>query len=212
MKNFSSDEIKKLFKKIPHFITNYSKNEVVAVEDSSCSKIGIVLSGSIEIQKLYVSGKIITLGKLIEGNIFGEVVIFSNKNTYPATVISSDNSSILFISKESTLKLCSISPIFLSNFMTLLSDKILFLNKKIKNMSYQTLRQKIVSYIIREYKIQKNLKIKLNITKKELASQLGIPRPSLSRELINMKNDNLIDMNKNIITIKNINSLYELFY
>lgn len=212
MKNFSSDGIKKLFKKIPHFITNYSKNEVVAVEDSSCSKIGIVLSGSIEIQKLYVSGKIITLGKLIEGNIFGEVVIFSNKNTYPATVISSDNSSILFISKESTLKLCSISPIFLSNFMTLLSDKILFLNKKIKNMSYQTLRQKIVSYIIREYKIQKNLKIKLNITKKELASQLGIPRPSLSRELINMKNDNLIDMNKNIITIKNINSLYELFY
>ncbi|WP_446899036.1 Crp/Fnr family transcriptional regulator [Clostridium sp. LBM24168] len=212
MKNFSDSEITSLLNKIPHTISNYSKDEVIAVEGSNCSRIGIVLDGNIEVQKLYASGKIVTISKLDKGNIFGEVIIFSNKNTYPATIISSNNSDIMFISKENILKLCSMYSIFLNNFMTLLSNKILMLNKKVKNMSYQTLRQKIASYLLEEYSSTKNLKIKLNITKKEMSNQLGIPRPSLSRELINMKNDNLIEMDKNIIIIKDIDSMNNLFY
>jgi CRP-like cAMP-binding protein len=94
--------------------------------------------------------------------------------------------------------------------MSLLSDKILMLNKKLKNISYETIRQKISSYILEEYHQQKNLKIYLNCTRKEMADQLGIPRPSLSRELINMKKDNLIDFNKNLIFIKDIDSLEDL--
>ncbi|MCH3963165.1 MAG: Crp/Fnr family transcriptional regulator [Clostridium sp.] len=212
MKNFSDSEIENLLAGLPLTVDSYSRNEVIAIEGSSCSKIGIILSGIVEVQKLYASGKIITMSSLSEGNIFGEVIIFSNRNTYPATIISSTSSNIMFISKESILKLCSMHSIFLNNFMTLLSDKILMLNKKVKNMSYQTLRQKIAAYLLEEYESQKSLRVKLNITKKELAGQLGVPRPSLSRELINMKNDNLIEMIKNTIIIKDIESIYNLFY
>ncbi|MBV4436970.1 Crp/Fnr family transcriptional regulator [Clostridium tyrobutyricum] len=210
MNNFTENNIKDLLSKINYIVKNYEKDEVIAIEDSHCAKIGILLDGNVEVQKIYASGKNITISKLNIGNIFGEVIIFSNKNKYPATIISSNNSKILFISKENILKLCSISPIFLNNFMALLSNKILMLNKKVKSMSYQTLRQKICFYIIEQYKFQNNSTIKLNMTKKEIAEQLGVPRPSLSRELINMKNENLIEMNKNTITIKDIDYMYEL--
>ena len=210
MKNFSENDIEKLLAKIEYTPRKYSKGQVIAIEESDCSKIGIVIDGNVEVQKTFSSGKVITLGILRESDIFGEVIIFSNRNTYPATITASSSTSVMFISKEDILKLCNIFPMFLKNFMSLLSDKILMLNKKLKNISYETIRQKISSYILEEYHQQKNLKIYLNCTRKEMADQLGIPRPSLSRELINMKKDNLIDFNKNLIFIKDIDSLEDL--
>lgn len=210
MKNFSENDIEKLLAKIEYTPRKYSKGEVIAIEELDCSKIGIVIDGNVEVQKTFSSGKVITLGILRESDIFGEVIIFSNRNTYPATITASSSTSVMFISKEDILKLCNIFPMFLKNFMSLLSDKILMLNKKLKNISYETIRQKISSYILEEYHQQKNLKIYLNCTRKEMADQLGIPRPSLSRELINMKKDNLIDFNKNLIFIKDIDSLEDL--
>lgn len=210
MNNFKEDDINELLKNMKYKLNNYSKNEVVALEGSDCTSIGIVIKGSVEVQKIYASGKTVTISKLIEGNIFGEVIIFSNRNTYPATITSTENSIVMFIGKEEILKQSSLNPNFLKNFMTLLSNKILMLNNKLKNISYQTIRQKIVSYLLDEYDAQKKLTLKLSCTKKELAEQLGIPRPSLSRELINMKDEGLLDFVKNDITICDIELLEEV--
>jgi CRP-like cAMP-binding protein len=212
MKGFSEDNIEETLKKVNYSINTYSKGEIIALEDSNCSSIGIVLKGSVEVQKIYASGKTITMSKLEVGNIFGEVIIFSNKNTYPATIAASEACNILFISKENILRLCSLSSTFLGNFMTLLSNKILMLNKKLRNISYQTIRQKIASYILDEYKSQSKLDISLKCTKKEMAEQLGIPRPSLSRELINMKDEGIIDLDKSIITIIDLESLENILF
>lgn len=212
MKNFSENEIKSFLEKVNYTFLSYSKGEIIAIEESNCSKIGIITSGTVEVQKIFSSGKVITIGSLKVSDIFGEVIIFSNRNTYPATITASSNADVMFISKEDILKLCNLFPVFLNNFMSLLSNKILMLNKKLKNISYETLRQKIASYILDEYSHQKKLDIILNYTRKEMAEQLGIPRPSLSRELVNMKKDNLIDFSKNHIIIKNVNNLEKLLF
>lgn len=47
-----------------------------------------------------------------------------------------------------------------------------------------------------QYRKQNSLTLKLNMSRQTLAEIFGIPRPSLSRELINMKNDKLIDVEK----------------
>lgn len=210
MKGFNENDIEDLLKSINYSVNCYSKGELIALEGSNCSNIGIILSGSVEIQKIYASGKTVTISKLNEGHIFGEVIIFSNRSTYPATISSPGNSKIMFISKENILKLSSINSKFLNNFMTLLSNKILMLNNKLRNISYQTIRQKIASYILEEYESQQKLQIKLSCTKKEMADQLGIPRPSLSRELINMKNEGIIDSVKDTITILDLELLEDV--
>ncbi|MCI1946291.1 Crp/Fnr family transcriptional regulator [Clostridium luticellarii] len=212
MKNFPENEIKSFLEKVNYTFLSYSKGEIIAIEESNCSKIGIITGGTVEVQKIFSSGKVITIGSLKVSDIFGEVIIFSNRNTYPATITASSNADVMFISKEDILKLCNLFPVFLNNFMSLLSNKILMLNKKLKNISYETLRQKIASYILDEYSHQKKLDIILNYTRKEMAEQLGIPRPSLSRELVNMKKDNLIDFSKNHIIIKNVNNLEKLLF
>ena len=44
-------------------------------------------------------------------------------------------------------------------------------------------------------------------TKTKLAENLGVPRPSLSREFINMKNDNLIDYTNDYVKLLDIQKL-----
>jgi CRP-like cAMP-binding protein len=206
-RDFSKEKIEYLLKNIDYKIINYSKDENIAFEGEKCTKIGIVIKGQVQVQKIYASGNTVTLTVLDSGHIFGEVIIFSDMNVYPSTITSYNNSQVMFISKQDIIKLCNLNSTILNNFMGLLSNKILMLNKKVTTMSYQTLRQKIASYILDEYSIQKSLTLTLPCSRKELAEQLGIQRPSLSRELTKMKEDSLIDFNKNTIKILNLEDL-----
>ncbi len=56
-------------------------------------------------------------------------------------------------------------------------------------------------------KIKKNLFIKLPFSRKKMAELLNIPRPSLSRELTNMRDEGIIDFDKNIIKIVDLDLL-----
>lgn len=208
--SITKDDLQKLLTNISINKSVFYKNETIALEGDNCSSIGIILSGKIEVKKLFSSGKSVTITTLSKGNIFGEVIIFSDKNTYPSTLSCTENSTVLFISKNDIFNLCNINKVFLNNFMSLLSNKILMLNKKLKNLSYDTIRAKIASYLLDLYKKQKSKSLIIPCSRKELADILGVPRPSLSRELINMKNDNLLEFNGRNVFINNIYLIEEL--
>ena len=106
--------------------------------------------------------------------------------------------------------MCSAYPKVLNNFMRLLSSKILLLNRKIKELSFETLRQKISNYLLSQYEIQKTTELTLPMSRKDLAEHLGVQRPSLSREFINMKEDGLINFNKRLVQIKDLDGLEDI--
>ena len=207
--NINNEEIEKLLSNIGYLVKSYKKGEIIANEEDDCSSLGFVLDGTIEIQRIYVSGKQITLKRLSSSEIFGEALIFSKKSKYPSTVISFTNSSILYISKADILKLCTMDERVLGNFMSELSNKILMLNSKIKSIAFKSIKHKVINFILEQYKNQKNETITLKESKEEIASSLGIPRPSLSRELMNLRDLNYIEFNRNTIKILNIEELEE---
>jgi CRP-like cAMP-binding protein len=214
-KELDSQEIQDILQKVRYSIHDNCKNCIscrtciLALEGDDCSSIGIVLQGNVEIQKHYPNGKIVSLSTLSEGHIFGEAIVFSSHHKYPATIVTMKNSKIIHISREDIIYMCSENSQILKNFMELLSSKILNLNKKITELSLETLRQKIIFYLLQQYKEQKNLKIRLSMSKKQLAEYLGVQRPSLSRELINMKNEGLISVDKDIIEIFDLETLQD---
>ena len=209
-KGMKNEYIENIIGNINYKIVNYNKGDIIAIEDSECPHIGIVLNGSIEIQRIYESGRSLTVQRFTEGSIFGEAIVFSEMKTYPATIISSSKSRIMFIKNEDIIELCSNDKIFLGNFMKLLSEKILMLNRKVKTISLCSIRQKIANFILEQVKIQKSERIKLNINKKELAEYLGVQRPSLSRELINMQDDGILEYDKNEFHVLDMYTLKEI--
>jgi len=210
--NVEEIKLQAIFKEINAKTETYLKNQTIALEGDPCTSIGIVLEGNIEIQKLFLSGKILTINKMSQGDIFGEVIVFSKLKVYPSSIVASSKSTVLFISRNDISRMCSVNTDVLINFMGLLSGKILMLNNKIKNLSFDTLREKICSYFMDEYQKQKSKEIILPLSRKEMAEYLGVQRPSLSREFINMKDEGLIDFERNNVTLLDIPAIEDYLF
>ncbi|MGL6106034.1 Crp/Fnr family transcriptional regulator [Romboutsia sp.] len=209
-KNKSKDEIISFFQGSNYTINKFSKNEIIALECSPCKSVGLILDGSIDIKRVLTSNNVVHISSLNTGQLFGEIIAFSNARIYPATVISSNPSEIMFIEKNDFINFCTVHPDFLEMFLNDLTNKIMTLNKSITTLSLSSIRQKISNYLLTEYKLQETPFIKINMTKQKLSETLGVPRPSLSRELINMKNNGLIDYSKDFIKILDKEALEEI--
>lgn len=204
--NKSQEYILDLFKDAHYTIKNYSKNDIIAMEGDICTSIGLILDGSIDIKRM-LGSKVIHVSSFGKGHIFGEVIAFSDINLYPATVMSSTPSKIMFISKDNFIKFCTSNRYFLEIFLNDLSNKIFVLNNSITSLTFNSIKQKICNFIITEYKLQNSKTIELKMTKEKIAESLGITRPSLSRELINMKDIGLIDYSRSHIKILDLEEI-----
>jgi CRP-like cAMP-binding protein len=203
-KTFTEEDLTKLFSKIPYKIEHYSRGDVILAEDDACNTLNLILEGAVEIQKVDSTGKVLSIAEFCLGEIFGEMLIFADRNKSPINVIAKNKSSVLHINKSSVVSLCQNNEGFLFEYLRIISNKAIILNLKLKEVTLKTIRQKISEYILIKYKEQQSLNIKLNMTKKEWADKIGVQRPSLSRELIKMKDECIIDYDKDVITIKNL--------
>ena len=211
-KGSSKDDISLVFKTLDYNVQNYSKDDIIFLEDDECKCLSIILEGIVEIQKIDSSGKVLTVAKFETGNVFGELLIFSDisRSRFPMTVVSKVNSVILHITKESVVKLCQLETHFLYSYLNIISNKAFILNQKLKEVTLKTIRQQISEFIVNLSTRDNNATIiKINMSKKDWADKIGVQRPSLSRELIKMKDEGLIDYEKDIIKILNMDVLKE---
>ena len=199
------------FLKVSNFtIKKYLKGNLVVLEDSTCEELGILRKGLLEVQSLYPSGKSLTLNRLESAEIFGEIILFSKSNKFPSTIKAIEDSEIMFIKKANLMNCLSNCHRFMENFLTLLSDRLFMLNKKIKMLTMENIRQKIGDFLSKEYKKQKTLIIKVPLSRQEMAEHMGIQRPSLSRELSKMRKEGIIEFDKEFIVIKDLDDLNNL--
>jgi len=206
-KNIEESMLSEFFKELNYKILSYHKGDMIFTEDEHCKSLGIVLDGMVEIQKIDSFGKVLTIAQFIESDIFGENLIFGDKNTFPMTVSSKTDTTILHIQKDSVVKLCQKSSDFLYEYLRIVSNRAVALSFKLKEVTLKTIRQKICEFILLQYSTHETPEIVLGMTKKDWADKLGVQRPSLSRELIKMKEEGIIDYDKNIIIIKNLDAL-----
>lgn len=202
-KGLDIEEIEDILKNISFTKIKYRKGEILAHEGEVCTSLGVILEGTIEMQRIYCNGKYIVIKKLSKGEVFGEALVFSEKSFYPLTALAVNDCLIMYIKKEEVLSLCFQNKKVLENFISLLSNKVLMLNKKIKNISFKSIKEKVSNYILEESIIQNTNTINLNESKQDIAAKLGIPRPSFSRELMRLKTLGIIDFNRKFIKIIN---------
>jgi len=210
-KDMTYKEIETFIKVSNFSIKKYQKNSLVVSEDSPCKELGILLKGLLEVQSLYPSGKSITLNRLKTPEIFGEAILFSKLNKFPSTIEAIEESTILFIKKFDLMNCLSNCHHFMENFLELLSDRLLLMTQKIKMLSMENIRQKVMDFLSLEYKKQKSHKIKVFLSRQEMADHMGVQRPSLSRELSRMREEGIIEFNKEFIVIKDLEVLNKLF-
>lgn len=201
LRRFTETDLSELFDSLDSHLRDYVKDSAVAFEGEDCEHIGIVLEGQLELHNLYPSGRTVTVTHLGPGDTFGEAILFTPQHRYPISITATQKSKILFISRQALLLGLTHSPMLLENFLALLSGKLLMLNRRVKILSMDSIRQKLCDYLITLYQQQKNKTLRMPVNRQKLADLLGVQRPSLSRELIHMKEEGLIDYDKDTVTL-----------
>ncbi|MBP1925357.1 CRP-like cAMP-binding protein [Sedimentibacter acidaminivorans] len=202
-KGMSANDMEDIFLADYYLIDKYNKNSVIYFQNEKCTTLDIVLNGIVSIQGIDEKGNYISISDFTIGDVLGGNLLFSHKNFYPMTVLSKTDVTVLRLKKDLILNLCQNNTCFLTNFLQSLADKTLILTDKIKTLSFKSIRQCIIDFLIYESYIQKSKTIKLEMTKKDLAEKFGVQRSSLSRELNKMRKEGLIEYDAHSITLIN---------
>lgn len=192
---------------IKYNVKTFSKGEILAHEGDECDCVGIVVEGTLELRKEFPAGHYMTLTYLEKADVFGEVIVFSMMAKYPATIIANSKVQVLYLYKTELLAMMEKCDQVMKNFMMILSNKILMLNKKASILAFKSIEEKVASYLLEEYKSQKSMTFNIALSRKELAGYLNVPRPSLSRTMGTMKDQGIIDFYQNTIRILDIEGL-----
>jgi CRP-like cAMP-binding protein len=182
-------------------ITQYGKNNTVHFVGEFCSKLEIILSGKVVIERIDESGNLMTIAEFFKGDVLGGNLMFSRSPNYPMTVTAKEATSILEINRDRLFRLFSYNHEFLRSYLEYVSDHTVILGDRIKHYVNRTIRESIVSYLNYECKKQNSNIIKLSVTKKALAERIGVQRTSLSRELAKMREDGLVKYDSESIEI-----------
>ncbi|WP_066500888.1 Crp/Fnr family transcriptional regulator [Abyssisolibacter fermentans] len=209
--NIEVDELNRMLICLKPKIESYQKKEYITLAENEYTGIGIVLQGEVIVTKENAAGDRVIMAKLKENSIFGEMTAFSNNNKWPATVNASTDCTILFLPSDKIVgncpRMCIGHKILIKNMLKLVSQKGLALNRKIEYLSMKSIRTKISVYLLEQYNIVRKNKFMIPLKRNELADFLNVSRPSLSREIIKMKDEGIIDFYKSSFEIIDIEAL-----
>ena len=191
----------------------YRQREVIVSYGQPFTGIGIIAGGRVALTKEQYSGNRIIMGFLGSGNIFGEMIAFSDSRTWPVTVISQEDSIVLYLPPDrittTCSNVCASHTTLIMNMLGILSNRALMLNRKIEHISAKGIRGKISSYLLDLLRESKSNAINIPMKRHELADYLNIPRPSLSRELGLMRDERIIYFEGSRVTVNDAERLEE---
>lgn len=188
-----------------YHVSQYSKGQVIAMEEEKISHVGIVLSGRVDMVKTDIWGNRTMLSRIGKAEMFGEIFACSEDPRSLVSFVAVEQSSILFIPFHKIMHTCSMACEFhhrlVENMVRIIAAKGRELMRKVEVVSKKTLREKILTYLSQQSQLQDTRYFSIPLGRQELADYLCADRSALSRELANMKADGLIDYDKNTFKI-----------
>lgn len=204
------DEIERIFSELKITETHFKRGEILAYQKEICNRLIILLSGSVKGEMSDPSGKIIKVEDIYAPNPLAILFLFGEENRFPVQAIAMEDSVALVIPKQSVLRMLSMNETLLKNYLDISANFAGRLSRKLHFMSFRTIRQKLAMYLINLSKISDSSVVELDKTRTALAEYFGVLRQSLERELTNMQNDGLIEIEKRRIHLKDKNKLIQL--
>ncbi|HOK43821.1 MAG TPA: Crp/Fnr family transcriptional regulator, partial [Thermoclostridium caenicola] len=156
-------------------------------------------------------GSRIVLHMLKPGDMFGEIIAFSDQSVWPATVQAMEDAVALFIPREKIIgecqRLCPWHRAIIRNMLRIVSNRALMLNKRLEILTIKSMRGKLCAFFLDQYRREGHATFTLSMNRNQLADFLNVSRPSMSRELARMKEEGLIDYHLSSIRLLDIPAL-----
>jgi len=187
-------------------LKKYRKNEILFSAQQKADGLYYVRSGEIRVFKMDEQGKEVEVVRLEPGDFLGEAILFVS-SVFPFFAQAVKDSQVLFFEKNKIFKKIDEEPSIAKFFLNLLARKCIILNKRIETLGLQTVRQRLVQYLFLNCSGEQQCTVELKTKKAELAKILGTISETLSRNLKQLQDEGLIEVEGNKIHVKDCSKL-----
>lgn len=183
----------------------FDKKYTILAEGTPANRIGIVLSGSVQVVQVDYYGNRSILSELGVSEVFGEAFACAESAAIPVAVIANEPCEVMLISSVHLLHTCGNHCAFhnqlIFNLMRDLAEKTIQFHQRIEITSKRTTREKLMSYLMMQAKREGKNRFEIPFDRQELADYLEVDRSGLSAELGKLKREGVLDCRKNQFTL-----------
>ena len=191
-----------------HEFDIYPKKEFIYFTEDSSTKVYLIDKGKVKIAYYSESGDEIIKAILSRGEIFGEKSILGETKHNDFAQAITKETSICSMSVEELQGLMLENRRLSLKIYKFIGLRLKRLERRLEILLFKDARTRLIEYLTEletEFGLtlaNGNILVKHPYTQKNLASLLGISRPSLYILLNNLKNENYLDFNRNEFLIK----------
>lgn len=195
---FRQDEIHQALTLLQSRQAVYGKGSCIFSEGQVTSCLGIVLSGSVTIERIDYLGNKSILGINRAGQVFGES--YATMGTpLMVDVVANEDCTILFLQLDCLSALpagTSWYPKLLMNLLRVSAHKNLELSGRSFHTFSKHIRGRVISYLTAISREKGCMEFDIPLDRQQMADYLNVDRSALSNELGKMRRDGLIAYHK----------------
>lgn len=177
-------------------VRKYSKDEIIFRMGDYTKQIAIILTGSVLTVKEDIWGRRHIIAMIKSGETLAESFAAARDSILTVNAIANSDCELLFLNIDRMMSVCSSAcdahNRVIRNLISVLAEKNLKFNEKISHMRRRTTREKLLSYLSSEARIQKSLSFDIPFDRQQLADYLSVERAAMSVELSKLQRDGLL--------------------
>ena len=206
----SAKELRETLTTVPHRIQSYDKGETIFYSMEEATRIGLILDGSVQAQKLFPNGSQINVSVRKRGEMIGPAAAFARNQKYPCDIVSLEESTIMMLSREDVLLLMQKDIRIMRNFMAELATASYMLQQRLELLSYSGIAQKAAFYLLVKSRQSGKVEIRIPGSVTSWAMSMNVSRPSLHREFRKLEAEGIISYAPPVIKINDFDALLEV--
>lgn len=181
------------------------KGQLIFREGDAATHVGIVLSGAVQLIREDYYGNRSIVAHIGPAQLFGETYACAGIHALPINIAADEDSQILLIDCSRITVSCSNACAFHSqiifNLLKLVANKTLVFDQKIQVTSKRTTREKLMTYLLNQAKLQGKNKFTIPYDRQALADYLEVDRSGLSAEISKLRKEGVLESEKNFFTL-----------
>ena len=184
-----------------YHVRTFQKGNVIAFEEEHIQHIGVILAGVVDMVKEDRWGNKTLLVRMGTDEVFGETFACGEDSLSVVTFVVSEDAEVLFMPFQRMMRSCTMACAFhhrlIENMVRIIARKNRELMRKVEVVSKRSIREKLLAYLSIQAQVQDSDYLQIPMGRVELAEYLCVDRSALTRELAKMKEEGLIDYDKN---------------
>ena len=186
----------------------YEKNEVVYDKTNFSRSLGIVLEGRLRVTKENADKRSIVMSTLQRGAMFGAAALFNSEPEYATKITAIEHSRVLFLPQRLIKRMIEREPEIAENYIRYLSERILFLNRKIYFLTAGTAEQRLAGFLLDNLAVGEFSEMPMPMHR--LADALNMSRASLYRAFDELTASGAVSKQGKLVCINNAELLKNL--